>query len=49
MIVAFRQGAPVRLDQIGRVLNSVENDKVASWYIDQRSIGLAIQRRQTVC
>ena len=45
MIVAFRQGAPVRLDQIGRVLNSVENDKVASWYIDQRSIGLAIQRQ----
>lgn len=45
MIVAFRQGAPVRLDQIGRVLNSVENDRVASWYIDQRSIGLAIQRQ----
>jgi HAE1 family hydrophobic/amphiphilic exporter-1 len=45
MIVAFRQGAPVRLDQIGRVLNSVENNKVASWYIDQRSIGLAIQRQ----
>jgi HAE1 family hydrophobic/amphiphilic exporter-1 len=45
MIVAFRQGAPVRLDQIGRVLNSVENDKVASWFIDQRSIGLAIQRQ----
>jgi HAE1 family hydrophobic/amphiphilic exporter-1 len=45
MIVAYRQGAPVRLDQIGRVLNSVENDKVASWYIDQRSIGLAIQRQ----
>ena len=45
MIVAYRQGAPVRLDQIGRVLNSVENDKVAGWYIDQRSIGLAIQRQ----
>jgi hydrophobic/amphiphilic exporter-1 (mainly G- bacteria), HAE1 family len=45
MIVAFRQGAPVRLNQIGRVINSVENDKVAGWYIDQRSIGLAIQRQ----
>ncbi len=45
MIVAYRQGAPVRLDQIGRVLNSVENNKVAGWYIDQRSIGLAIQRQ----
>jgi len=45
MIVAYRQGAPVRLDQIGRVINSVENDKVAGWYNDQRSIGLAIQRQ----
>jgi hydrophobic/amphiphilic exporter-1 (mainly G- bacteria), HAE1 family len=45
MIVAYRQGAPVRLDQIGRVINSVENNKVAGWYIDQRSIGLAIQRQ----
>ncbi len=45
MIVAYRQGAPVRLEQIGRVINSVENNKVASWYIDQRSIGLAIQRQ----
>ncbi|MEW6185888.1 MAG: efflux RND transporter permease subunit [Thermodesulfobacteriota bacterium] len=45
MIVAYRQGAPVRLDQIGRVMNSVENNKVASWYIDERSIGLAIQRQ----
>lgn len=45
MIVAYRQGAPVRLDQIGRVVNSVENNKVASWFIDKRSIGLAIQRQ----
>jgi hydrophobic/amphiphilic exporter-1 (mainly G- bacteria), HAE1 family len=45
MIVAYRQGAPVRLDQIGRVLNSVENNKVAGWFIDKRSIGLAIQRQ----
>jgi len=45
MIVAYRQGAPVRLDQIGRVINSVVNDKVAGWYNDQRSIGLAIQRQ----
>jgi HAE1 family hydrophobic/amphiphilic exporter-1 len=45
MVVAYRQGAPVRLDQIGRVINSVENNKLASWYIDKRSIGLAIQRQ----
>lgn len=45
VIVAYRQGAPVRLDQIGRVLDSVENNKVASWYIHERSIGMAIQRQ----
>src|SRR5919106_1351370 len=36
IIVAYRQGAPVRLDQLGRVINSVENNKVASWFNNQR-------------
>ena len=45
IIVAYRNGAPVRLDQIGRVIDSVENNKAASWYIDQRSVILAIQRQ----
>jgi HAE1 family hydrophobic/amphiphilic exporter-1 len=45
LIVAYRYGSPVYLDQLGRVLDSVENDKVASWYKDQRAIILAIQRQ----
>ncbi|MBI3664590.1 MAG: efflux RND transporter permease subunit [Acidobacteria bacterium] len=45
IIVAYRNGVPVRLDEIGRVLNSVENDKVASWYTDRRAVILAIQRQ----
>ncbi|HLO25539.1 MAG TPA: efflux RND transporter permease subunit [Geobacteraceae bacterium] len=45
LIVAYRNGAPVRLDQIGKVIDSVENNKAASWYIDQRSVILAIQRQ----
>jgi hydrophobic/amphiphilic exporter-1 (mainly G- bacteria), HAE1 family len=45
MVVAYRQGAPVRLEQLGRVINSVENDQVASWFVDQRAIILAIQRQ----
>jgi len=45
MVVAYRQGAPVRLDQIGRVIDSVESDKMASWFINDRTIGLAIQRQ----
>ena len=32
MIVAYRNGNPVRLQQLGNVLDSVQNDKVAAWY-----------------
>jgi hydrophobic/amphiphilic exporter-1 (mainly G- bacteria), HAE1 family len=45
LIVAYRAGSPVRLRELGRVIDSVENDKVASWYLDRRSIVLAIQRQ----
>ena len=45
LVVAYRNGSPVRLDQLGQVIDSVENNKVASWYVDQRSVVLAIQRQ----
>jgi HAE1 family hydrophobic/amphiphilic exporter-1 len=49
LIVAYRNGSPVRLDKIAHVMDSVENDKVAAWYVDsnsqKRSIILAIQRQ----
>jgi HAE1 family hydrophobic/amphiphilic exporter-1 len=45
LIVAYRNGSPVRLDELGRVINSVENDKVASWFNNKRAIVLAIQRQ----
>ena len=35
LIVAYRNGSPVYLEQLGRVIDSVENDKVASWYNDE--------------
>jgi len=44
-IVAWRDGAPVRFGDIGRVVDSVENDRVASWYNTDRGIVLAIQRQ----
>jgi HAE1 family hydrophobic/amphiphilic exporter-1 len=44
-IVAYRNGAPVRFGQIGRVIDSVENDKVASWFNDARAVILGIQRQ----
>lgn len=45
LIVAYREGAPVRLDQVANVIDSVENDRVASWFIDSRAIVLSIQRQ----
>src|ERR1700736_67096 len=45
MVVAYRNGAPVHLDEIGQVLDDVENNKVASWYNGDRAVVLAIQRQ----
>ena len=45
LIVAYRNGSPVRLQDIGNVIDSVENDKVASWYNDSRMLFLAVQRQ----
>jgi len=45
LIVAYRNGSPVHLAELGRVIDSVENDKVASWYNNTRAIILAIQRQ----
>jgi HAE1 family hydrophobic/amphiphilic exporter-1 len=45
LIVSYRQGQPVRLEDLGRVIDSVANDKIASWYIEDRAVVLAIQRQ----
>jgi len=45
VVVAYRNGVPVPLDQIARVVDSVENDKIASWFNENRAIVLAIQRQ----
>jgi HAE1 family hydrophobic/amphiphilic exporter-1 len=45
LIVAYRNGSPVRLEQLGRVIDGVQTDKVASWYNDERAVVLAIQRQ----
>jgi len=45
LIVTYRNGSPVRLGELGRVIDSVENDKIASWYNNVRNIGLAIYRQ----
>ncbi len=45
LIVAYRNGAPVRLGDLGTVVNSVQNNKVAGWFNDDRSIILFVQRQ----
>ncbi len=50
LVVAYRKGSPVHLEELGNVIDSVEDDKTASWFYSssgevQRSIGLAIQRQ----
>jgi hydrophobic/amphiphilic exporter-1 (mainly G- bacteria), HAE1 family len=45
LIVAYRNGVPIRLEQLGNVMDGVENNKVASWYDGVRGIMLAIQKQ----
>src|SRR4030043_2166710 len=42
LIVAYRNGSPVRLGELGRVIDSVENDKIATWYKQGRAIGFVL-------
>ena len=45
VIVAYRNGSPIRLQELGRVIDSVQNDKLAAWFKGKRGIVLAIQRQ----
>ena len=49
VVVAYRSGSPVRLEELGSIIDSVEDDKTASWFYthngSSRAIVLAIQRQ----
>ena len=45
VIVAWRNGSPVKLDEVAKIYDSVENDKIATWLNDERAIVLAIQKQ----
>jgi HAE1 family hydrophobic/amphiphilic exporter-1 len=45
LIIAYRNGNPVRLDEVAHVYDGIENDKSAAWYGGQRTIYLAIQKQ----
>ena len=45
IIVAWRNGTAVRLEELGNVIDSVDNDKIVAWYDNKRAVILAIQRQ----
>jgi len=48
VIVTYRNASPIRLGELGQVIDSVQNDKVAAWFKEKRGIVLAIQRQPGV-
>ncbi len=45
LIIAQRNGVPIKLEDVATVIDSVENNQTASWYNGQRSIILAVYRQ----
>jgi HAE1 family hydrophobic/amphiphilic exporter-1 len=44
-IVAYRNGNPVRLDEVAHVFDGVENDKSAAWQGDDRCVMISIRKQ----
>ncbi len=45
VIIAYRNGAPVRVKDVGDTINSVQNARTGAWFFDTKAEGLAIQRQ----
>jgi HAE1 family hydrophobic/amphiphilic exporter-1 len=45
LTVTYRNGAPVHLAELGNVLDDVENNQTAAWFLDKRGLILAIQKQ----
>jgi len=48
LVVSYQNGAPVRLKDIGRVYDGIQNDKLAAWVNGKRGVLLAIQKQPGV-
>jgi hydrophobic/amphiphilic exporter-1 (mainly G- bacteria), HAE1 family len=44
-IVAYRQGNPVRLDEVAHVFDGVENDKSGAWQSGERCVMISIRKQ----
>jgi multidrug efflux pump len=45
IVVAFRNGAPVKISEVADVLDGLENAKVGAWYRGEPSIVIDVQRQ----
>src|SRR6202008_67368 len=45
LVIAYRNGSPVRIRDIGRAISAPENDLIAGWYNNKRAIILSVQRQ----
>jgi hydrophobe/amphiphile efflux-1 (HAE1) family protein len=45
LVIAYRNGAPVRVRDVGRAISAPENELIAGWYNQQRAVILAVQRQ----
>jgi HAE1 family hydrophobic/amphiphilic exporter-1 len=44
-IITYRNGNPVRLDEVAHVYDGIENDKSAGWYDGERALFMAVQKQ----
>ena len=45
LVIAYQNGSPVRIRDVGRAISAPENDLIAGWFNNQRAVILAIQRQ----
>jgi HAE1 family hydrophobic/amphiphilic exporter-1 len=45
IIVSYKNGVPIRLEQLGNVIDGFENDKTGAWFNGKKSTMLAVQRQ----
>ncbi len=45
LVVAYRNGAPVKLSDVGTAVDGIEIDKTAAWFSGRRAVVLAIQKQ----
>ena len=45
LVVTYKNGAPVRLRDLGQVVDGIQNNRIASWFNDTRSISITINKQ----